>query len=61
MTTGGGEGGTAELMKIGTTGNPSFIYDGRDQCTFVDAGEEFPLDKVAHAPWSTVPLTELKR
>jgi parallel beta-helix repeat protein len=56
-----GEGGTAELMKIGTTGNPSFIYDGRDQVTFVDAGEEFPLDKVAHAPWSTVPLTELKR
>ena len=56
-----GEGGTAELVKIGKAGNPSFIHDGRDQTTFIDAGEEFLLDKVAHAPWSSVPLTELKR
>ncbi len=56
-----GDEGTAELKKIGTLGNPSFIHDGRDQATFVDAGEEFPLDKVAHIPWSESPLTEMKR
>jgi len=55
-----GDEGTAELKKIGTLGNPSFIHDGRDQTTFVDAGAEFPLDKVAHAPWSEEPLTEMK-
>ena len=55
-----GQDGTAELLKIGTTGNPSFIHDGRDQATFVDAGAEYPLDKVAHTPWSEVPLTEMK-
>jgi len=55
-----GDVGTAELMKIGTDGNPSFIHDGRDQATFVDAGEEYPLDKVAHVPWSEVSLTEKK-
>lgn len=55
-----GAEGAAELMKIGKSGNPSFIHDGRDQATFVDAGEEFPLDKVVHAPWSDAPLTELK-
>ena len=55
-----GDVGTAELMKIGTAGNPSFIHDGRDQTTFVDAGEDFPLDKVVHVPWSDVPLTESK-
>ena len=56
-----GEGGTAELVKIGKAGNPSFIHDGRDQTTFIDAGEEFLLDKVAHAPWNCVRLSELKR
>jgi parallel beta-helix repeat protein len=56
-----GEEGTLELAKIGSTGNPSFIHDGRDQATFVDAGEEFPLDKAAHTPWSKIPLTEIKR
>ena len=56
-----GQSGTAELAKIGTAGNPSFIHDGRDQATFVDAGAEFPLDKVAHAPWSDLPLTEMNR
>jgi len=55
-----GAEGTAELLKIGTSGNPSFIHDGKDQATFVDAGEEYPLDKIIHAPWSDVPLTELK-
>lgn len=56
-----GEDGTLEMARIGSHGNPSFIHDGRDQATFVDAGEEFPLDKVSHAPWSELPLTELKR
>lgn len=56
-----GEDGTAELSKIGVSGNPSFIHDGRDQATFVDAGEEYPLDKVAHAPWSDVSFTEAQR
>ncbi len=55
-----GDAGTAELKKIGTSGNPSFIHDGRDQATFVDAGQEFPLDKVTHSPWSDVSLTEVK-
>lgn len=55
-----GNVGTAELVKIGKDGNPSFIHDGRDQPTFIDAGEEFPLDKVVHVPWSDVPLTESK-
>lgn len=55
-----GDEGTAELKKVGVSGNPSFIHDGRDQATFVDAGEEFPLDKVAHSPWSEAPLTEMK-
>lgn len=55
-----GDVGTAELVKIGMAGNPSFIHDGRDQTTFIDAGEEFPLDKAIHVPWSDVPLTERK-
>ena len=55
-----GEGGTLELATLGAAGNPSFIHDGRDQASFVDAGEEYPLDKVAHAPWSKTPLTEIK-
>jgi len=55
-----GDVGTAELVNIGTAGNPSFIHDGRDQATFVDAGEDFPLDKVVHVPWSDVPFTESK-
>lgn len=55
-----GVAGTDELRTIGAAGNPSFIHDGRDQVTFVDAGEKFPLDKVIHVPWSDVPLTEVK-
>ena len=55
------EDGTVELSKIGVSGNPSFIHDGRDQATFVDGGEEYPLDKVAHTPWSEVPFTEAQR
>lgn len=55
-----GDAGTAELNTIGLVGNPSFIYDGRDQATFVDAGEEFPLDKVTYGPWSDVSLTVVK-
>lgn len=56
-----GDEGTVELDTIGSEGNPSFIHDGRDQATFTDVGEEFLLDKVAHVPWSRVPLTEMKR
>lgn len=53
-----GEAGFAELERIGSSGNPSFIHDGRDQATFVDAGEEYPLDKVVYSPWSDTALTE---
>ncbi len=55
-----GDAGTAELVKIGEAGNPSFIHDGRDQTIFIDDGKDFPLDKVVHVPWSDVPLTEKK-
>ncbi len=55
-----GDVGTAELVKIGPTGNPSFIHDGKDQATFVDVGETFPLDKVIFAPWSESAVTEVK-
>jgi len=50
--------GSAELATIGTAGNPSFIHDGRDQATFEDAGNVYPLDRVAFSPWSRTPLTE---
>ena len=56
-----GREGTLELASIGADGNPSFIHDGRDQTTFVDEGEEYPLDKVVHSPWRKVPATEIKR
>lgn len=56
-----GEEATLELAEIGPDGNPSFIHDGRDQATFTDAGEEFPLDKVAHSPWRKLPVTEIER
>lgn len=55
-----GKDETLEMLKLGASGNPSFIHDGRDQATFVDAGETFPLDKVRHTPWSHVPVTEIK-
>jgi parallel beta-helix repeat protein len=47
--------GTAELKAAGEAANPGFIHDGRDQATFVDAGKEYPLDKVVFAPWSETP------
>jgi parallel beta-helix repeat protein len=56
-----GREGTLELASIGPDGNPSFIHDGRDQTTFVDEGEEYPLDKVAHSPWRKDPATEIER
>ena len=56
-----GREGTRELASVGSDGNPSFIHDGRDQTTFIDEGEEYPLDKVAHSPWRKVPATEIKR
>ncbi len=52
-----GEVGTAELEK-NAAGNPSFIHDGLDQATFVDEGQEYPLDKVMYQPWSQTALTE---
>ncbi len=51
-----GVDGTAELEKD-AEGNPSFIHDGRDQATFVDSGQEYPLDKVNFQPWSRSALT----
>ncbi len=56
-----GEEGSYELLKIGPDGNPSFIHDGRDQATFVDVGEEFPLDRVVLEPWQKESLTEISR
>lgn len=55
-----GEAGTEELENNGTSENPSFIHDGADQATFIDAGQKYPLDKVVYAPWSKTPLTEMK-
>ncbi len=55
-----GDAGTAELAQIGKDGNPTLLHDGRDQTTFIDAGEEFPLDQVVHVPWSKSPFTERK-
>lgn len=56
-----GQEGVRELARIGSSGNPSFIHDGRDQKTFVDGGKEFPLDQVVHTPWREAPATEIKR
>jgi parallel beta-helix repeat protein len=50
-----GPDGTAELTRLGTQGNPSFIHDGRDQPTFVEAGKRYPLDTVRFTPWSAAP------
>ncbi len=52
-----GEAGTRELEQIGLDGNPSFIADGRDTPTFLEAGKSYPLDRVQFAPWSKIPLT----
>lgn len=56
-----GEAGTLELVGLDAGANPSFIHDGRDQPTFVDGGEAYPLDTVTFAPWSAVPLTGDRR
>lgn len=53
-----GEAGTAELVRYGAAGNPTFIHDGRDQPTFEDGGATYPLDRAVFAPWSAAPLTE---
>jgi parallel beta-helix repeat protein len=53
-----GKAGLAELEETASAGNPSFIHDGRDQATFVDAGKEYPLDKVDYESWSKAPLVE---
>ncbi|PLX77928.1 MAG: hypothetical protein C0615_04635 [Desulfuromonas sp.] len=46
-----GKAGTAELEKIGADGNPGFIDDGRDRPTFVEEGQDYPLDTVIFSPW----------
>ena len=51
-----GEKGTAELLRIGSKGNPDFILDGRDLPMFVDAGKSYPLDRVKFVPWSKQPF-----
>lgn len=53
-----GQSGTAELNEDGAQGNPSFLHDGRDQETFIDEGQEYPLDKVNFTPWSKTRVTE---
>ncbi len=53
-----GAAGTAELQRIGSAGNPSFIRDGRDTPTFAEGGKEYPLDQVRFAPWRSAPATE---
>ena len=55
-----GEEGSRELSRIGTSGNPSFIHDGRDTPTFVDGGKEWPLDQVSFAPWQSSPNRRAK-
>lgn len=50
-----GGDGTDELARLGAQGNPVFIYDGRDQPTFVEKGKTYPLDTVRFAPWSDAP------
>lgn len=54
-----GKSGTAELERLGTAGNPSFIHDGRDQPLFEEDGAEYPLDRVRFAPWRRSPATEM--
>ena len=52
--------GSRELAAVGVDGNPSFIFDGRDQETFhVDEGD-FPMDRVVFSPWSMDSLTEAR-
>lgn len=50
-----GEEGSRELIRIGASGNPTFIHDGRDTPTFIDGGKEWPLDRVTFAPWQSSP------
>lgn len=50
-----GEEGTAELERLGSEGNPSFIQDGRDSPTFVEGGRTWPLDRARFAPWRSAP------
>ncbi len=51
-----GEAGTAELEKIGRKGNPAFIDDGRDRPTFIEEGDEYPLDQVDFGDWLQKPV-----
>jgi parallel beta-helix repeat protein len=52
-----GPAGTGELTRTKERTNPSFIHDGRDQPTFIEGGNEYPLDRVIFAPWSPTALT----
>lgn len=52
-----GEAGNLELARGGEQGNPAFIFDGRDQPTFIEKGKSYPLDTVVFAPWSAAAQT----
>ncbi|AMV73235.1 hypothetical protein JCM30471_16380 [Desulfuromonas carbonis] len=53
-----GVAGTAELQRLASDGNPTFIQDGRDTPTFTEGGKDYPLDLVRFAPWRSAPATE---
>lgn len=53
-----GEAGNLELARAGEKGNPTFIHDGRDQPTFVEKGQAYPLDTVVFVPWSATPQSK---
>lgn len=55
-----GEAESRELTRIGASGNPTFIHDGRDAPTFVDGGKEWPLDQVLFVPWQSTPNRRAK-
>ncbi len=50
-----GEEETRRLRTLGPDGNPEFIHDGRDQATFEEGGQSWPLDRVLFAPWRSTP------
>jgi parallel beta-helix repeat protein len=54
-----GEAETRALQGRKEQDNPSFLHDGRDQATFEEAGQQYPLDRIEFRPWSRRPVTEL--
>ncbi|GAB4178083.1 MAG: hypothetical protein Tsb0017_17690 [Geothermobacteraceae bacterium] len=51
-----GDEATRRLVDLGADGNPDFIHDGRDQATFEEGGQNWPLDRVRFAPWRGEPV-----